>query len=393
MLPLSKEPGRQVELQLSHAGWKEQVISINPVCKGLDYAESWDLSFWDTPSIRAVKVAEHLAILVGPQAIPLRTLLPELLGGISCLEFSELYVAVPKLKESEATSIWIDAQLIGNEDLGALRLLGSLQPDAMIVLLCRPGQEESMEEAAALGIKILAIPLETRRILQLLKPLRNRGTDLRDDFIAGLADQLNNPLAALAGRLQLLEIQLPHDAAKDLKDNLDLAMDSSKRIQRAIGKLSRLSEQKAATIALVPLLPLIRELARDIGPAEFEIPKKGTEVFLVRADLDLCRIAFDGLFRTSLDLLAGTARLELQFLPGDEHSTTLLRFMEPIPLPCRLEEIFRAFSLGRQLTDPDLGLDLCLARHLFVSQGGGLNATSQAGFLTGFCVLLPSGAV
>ena len=72
------------------------------------------------------------------------------------------------------------------------------------------GTTSLLDAAAALGIGILRAPIQTRKVVPLLETVsEGEPPEAIRQLVAGLADQLNNPLAALAGRLQLMKLLLP----------------------------------------------------------------------------------------------------------------------------------------------------------------------------------------
>ena len=169
---------------------------------------------------------EHLVALIGPASLALREILPDLLPGIEIRIFEGLHEALVELRGSGPDSLWIDGQLLGTEDLGTLRLLSRLYPEARVALILGSKKSKLGGLAAELGMGILSSPPQVRQILPLLKRAEEN-QDLEQELIAGFADQLNNPLAALIGRLQLINLSLPKDLPKDLRDNLAFASSSA----------------------------------------------------------------------------------------------------------------------------------------------------------------------
>lgn len=330
----------------------------------------------------------HEAVLIGPAAEPLASLLQELEPNVHVRRFSDLYAAVTELAATPPQTLWLDGDRLVAEDVGALRLLRRTLPECRTVVI-RGARTASavLDPALALGCHAIPAPPTTRDVAIVLQTRRaTRRQHPTHELLAGLADQLNNPLAALAGRLQLLRLAVDSGDPSDLADNLQLAMQSAGRMQEAIEKLGMLAGRGRPVLGPVALLGLLRELAVDLGRRV--TPPAGSDDVIVLADAELLAQALKSTIVVALDL-AGRGRVALALSArGQGGSVAMVRLENPVPQPCRVEEIAQPFRLSRMLRNPDLGLDLAVASTLLEAQGGGLSAQVETGFLAAFEIVL-----
>ena len=329
---------------------------------------------------------EHLAALIGPASLALREILPDLLPGLEIRVFDGLHESLVELRGSRPDSLWIDGQLLGTEDLGTLRLLSRLYPEARVALILGSKKSKLGGLAAELGMGILSSPPQVRQILPLLKH-NEENQDLEQELIAGFADQLNNPLAALIGRLQLMSLSLPADLPKDLKDNLAFASSSAERLRESLSKLTLLARRRSPNPRIQPLGATFIGLLENF--AVVQAPDLSAGDLLVLADDELLLETFRCLLRVGEDLRAGGAPLVCRLGRIKDRAFLDLELADPLPLPCRVSEILAPYRLNRLLRDPDLGLDLAVARSLLSSQDGILEVRTGSGFIQGFRILLP----
>lgn len=329
---------------------------------------------------------ESLAALIGPASLALREILTDLLPGIELRVFEGLHEALLDLRGSQPGSLWIDGQLLGTEDLGTLRLLRRLYPEAQVALILGNKKSKLGGLAAELGMGILGSPPQVRQILPLLKR-HEEPQDLEQELIAGFADQLNNPLAALIGRLQLMSLSLPKDLPQDLVDNLAFATSSAERLRESLSKLTLLARRRSPNPRLQPLGATFVSLMEEFPTVQ--APDLGQGDPIVQADDELLLESFRCLLRVGLDLGQGEGRLASRLGTIGGQAFLELELPDPLPLPCRIAEILAPYRLNRLLQDPDLGLDLAVAKSLLSSQEGDLEVRTGSGFLQGFRVLLP----
>jgi len=329
-----------------------------------------------------LKTTPHVAALIGPETRPLRTLLSELLPAVEIDSRDELYDAIPSLIETPPTSLWLDAGPLSREDLGTLRVLRQLLRGARIVLVfgADRGPSSLLDTATALGVGVLRAPIQTRKVIPLLETVsEGKPPEAVRELVSGLADQLNNPLAALAGRLQLMKLLLPADADPDLRDNLGLATESAERLKRSLAKLTMLAGQRRPHLQSWPLLSFAQELKAGLDRIDL---RPGSVESDIQGDGELLRFALGCVAQVSLDLVGADSSVAIEIQPR----RFLFHFTDAMPLPCRAEDLFAPYRLLSLLRDPDLGLDLSVARALFEAQEATLLPLLTGGALAGFVV-------
>lgn len=349
-----------------------------------------------------MSTSPHLAVLIGPRAHALRDVLPEVLPALRCRVVADLYAFSEDGVLEESDSWWIDRAEIGAEEVGVLRFLRRMRPDALRVLLVGEGGETTDPHDAqvsqtlrSLGFHLLAAPPPLTRLRALLGSEEAAVREDDQNVIAGIADQIANPLAALAARLQLCEFALQSSAPVDFEDNLALARHTTQRIGDTLEKLRLLTARGPGTCGPQGALATVHRLLEPGGPLHREPAAKilvqpvteGSD-FTVWLDASFFEQALAAILRACLDLSADG----IGIVAHDQASQTLIevRFETPLPLPVPHEEIFTPFGLNKALRDPDLGLDLALGRALIRSSGGQVHGQAHAGFLEGIEIRLPS---
>ncbi|HHI78371.1 MAG TPA: HAMP domain-containing histidine kinase [Planctomycetes bacterium] len=339
-----------------------------------------------------------IAALVGPATAPLGTLLPEIRPGLEVQSWPELYAAIPSFAREKPGTVWIDGSLLSEQDLGALRMLKQLLPHVPIILILGKGKKDPswLPEAGALDLRILHSPLKPSEVLPLLLPVETAKEQTTSSLIAGLADFLNNPLASLAGRLQLMNILIPPEAPKDFRDNLEIATEAAERMQKILERLTLLARPPRPVARKSPLFGLIRkslepfpykafELSGDLGKGKIEGPE-----FL--GDDHLLMQSFSLILGLALDLAGGEDGGDKVLLAFQDKRFALdVCIPHPLSLPCGIPNLLLPFQLSPLLHNPDSGLDAPAARHLLRGLGGDLDPLLRSGLLGGFRILIPRG--
>jgi signal transduction histidine kinase len=334
-----------------------------------------------------------IAALVGPATAPLGSLLPEIRPGLEVHSWPELYAAIPSFAREKPGTVWIDGALLSEQDLGALRMLKQLLPHVPIILILGEGSKDPswLPEAGALDLRILHSPLKPSEILPLLLPIESNKEQSTTTLIAGLADFLNNPLASLAGRLQLMNLLIPPEAPKDFRDNLEIATEAAERMQKILERLTLLARPPRPVARKSPLFGLIRkslepfphgafELSGDLGKGKIEGPE-----FL--GDDHLLLQAFSLVLGLAFDLTEDNGKVMLTF--QDQQFALDVRIPTPLSLPCSIANLLLPFQFSPLLKNPDSGLDAPAAKHLLRGLGGDLDPLLLSGLLSGFRILIP----
>lgn len=154
-----------------------------------------------------------------------------------------------------------------SEELGALRVLQKLWPATGVVLVAEAARETELAPLAArLGARLLVHPDGPGALSAALEQAFHGSTRPRTeavlDLARGVADEVNNPLMALVGQLQLLRGNLDPTTARGLRDQVMLALAEARRVQHAVDRL-----RVATTAAAGPRRPSSTELRGLIAAA------------------------------------------------------------------------------------------------------------------------------
>lgn len=336
----------------------------------------------------------HLAILIGPRAATLREVLPNLRAQLRCRSLTDVFALADDSSIEEADSIWIDASAVDERGFGALLFAQRLRPDAKRILLVSVADngDRSVHDARArlLDAHLVEGRPDSTSLRRILSIPSGEESENDESVYAGIADQLANPLAALAARLQLCEIALQSRASVDFEDNLALARETTDRMTKNLEKLRMMTSRGPGTRAAHGIYALLNKLRASAvfgeASAAIELPET-SEDLEIWVDLGLFEQALTGLLRTSLDLSSGGISTAAH-ARGD-YVLAEVRFETPRELPRDCPDLFAPFAALPLLRDPDLGLDLALTRGLVRGCGGNVRALRHSGFLEGFALEIP----
>lgn len=345
----------------------------------------------------AVSASPHLAVLIGARAEALRQLLPQVRPELRCRVLTDIYALADDASIEDADSVWIDEATLDERARGALVFAQRLRPEQTRVLLVDARINGSASAKAHdsdgedFGAQIVAAPPEIP-VLRRILGVEEAEDDGDEVVFAGIADQLANPLAALAARLQLCEMALQTRASVDFEDNLALARETTERMNKNLEKLRMMTARGPGTQRAHGIYAALRRVLssgalREESVDAVDIPSSDEAELDVWVDAGFFEQALAGVLRTSLDLSADgvAARAHAR---GD-HVLLELRLEAPREIPRECTDLFAPFALGSVLRDPDLGLDLSLTRALLRSGGGRIREVLHSGYLEAFALEIP----
>ncbi len=236
----------------------------------------------------------------------------------------------------------------------------------------------------ALGVILSFSDLTEVKGLQEQIELRERLTAL-GEMSAGIAHELRNPMAVIAGYLTLLSKKGDSTTNKIIQD----VGDEITGMNRIIDDLLTFARPAALNRAEVNVKELVEECLSTLQQTRDPDGRITTELRLgdsvIMLDEGLMRQAFANLLSNAFDAMpeGGTLRVDEQ--PGKDLKLTFRDTGVGIPGDT-LKKIFLPFFTTK---DKGVGLGLALVHKIILSHGGRIEAESEEGKGTVFTVVLP----
>ncbi|NJC88458.1 MAG: HAMP domain-containing protein [Desulfuromonas sp.] len=131
---------------------------------------------------------------------------------------------------------------------------------------------------------------------------------------AGVAHEINNPLAIIRGNAELLQMSLPEAAGT--QEEVGVILKQTTRIERIVGQLRSFSRRQGNTPGPVEQAPLLDDIVEQIG---HQLPLTGMTIerrcqsgIILHADGDQLRQVFTNLILNALQAMAGAGVLTLE---------------------------------------------------------------------------------
>lgn len=209
---------------------------------------------------------------------------------------------------------------------------------------------------------------------------------------AGMAHEINNPLAAIIANAQLIKRAAKND--QDIFESADLIEQAGVRASQTIRDLLRFSRQESYTFTKTDLNDSINKV---ISLLQFELIKKNAQVILdLQPDMPPINASEDHLQSVWVNLIVNAAdaasdetleiRITTRYANG-EFITLVADNGQGIPED-KISKIFTPFfttkSPGR-----GTGLGLSICHRIVKSHGGEIRVESRPGYGTKFIVILP----
>jgi PAS domain S-box-containing protein len=224
---------------------------------------------------------------------------------------------------------------------------------------------------------------------------------LKDEFLATLSHELRTPLTAIAGWLQILELNRDHGR---LERGLDAIHRNTTLLTRLIGDLVDVSRIVTGTLTLqVQPTDVARVVEAAVDSVRQEVQIKQLQLSLAAApDLEPIAADPDRLQQVVRNLLTNAVKFTP---PGGRISIAARRQGSMIELsvsdtgtgirPEFLPHVFDRFSQqdgGKTRQHGGMGLGLAIVRHLVDMHGGTVSVSSVEGMGATFTVRLPMSA-
>ena len=270
------------------------------------------------------------------------------------------------------------------EEIGAVRVLQRALPSCAVVLVATRQRElEHAAIAERIGARLLVAPFVTADLADLIASLRS-SPELPPlhafaDLLRGIADEINNPLLAAGGHLQLAECLLDPAGDADALGQLAAARAALARIGGSLGRIAVLSRARslAHPLRVVDLARLVRRNAKRLRAAGHAL-KTSSTAGAVRGDEALLDLAVAALLDTAL-ALAGTARVIVRLRLADDTVQLEVRVPREVRVDWRLPESFLPYHVARVLRGTPHGLALFAVQAIAHAHGGAAEASRTKG--------------
>ena len=211
------------------------------------------------------------------------------------------------------------------------------------------------------------------------------------ELAAGVAHEINNPMAIIRGNTELLQLSVPEDASN--REEVDTIFQQVKRVERIVSNLLKFARREQMEHGAVRLNELLHEIVGQIG---HQVSLKGIEVVeqyservaMVEGDGDQLRQVFTNLVLNAVQAMPDGGVLTLRSQPvqsGDHYEVKVADTGVGIALE-NLRQVFNPFYTTKA---SGTGLGLSVSYGIVREHGGSIDVESVPGIGSTFSVLLP----
>ncbi|QEM69552.1 HAMP domain-containing protein [Geobacter sp. FeAm09] len=259
------------------------------------------------------------------------------------------------------------------------------QRESEITMLNRSLEQKVLKRTAQLEEKN-ALLLEAQADLAKAEKLADLGI-----IAAGVAHEINNPLAVIRGNIEFLEMCLPPDHAN--REEVGIISEQVERIAKIVGNLLVFARQKTLHQEQVAIHDLLDGILGQIGhqvpmDAVTVVREYTPDLATIRGDGDQLRQVFTNLILNAVQAMGNKGVLTLKTtglspLGGCE---VAISDTGPGIRPEHLKKIFTPFFTTK---DAGSGLGLSISYGIIKDHGGDIKVSSVEGEGTTFRVTIP----
>jgi two-component system NtrC family sensor kinase len=210
---------------------------------------------------------------------------------------------------------------------------------------------------------------------------------------AGVAHEINNPLAIIRGNTEVLEMSLPPDHPQ--QEEVRIIARQIGRMAKIVGNLLSFARQKKLHRGPVALHLLLDDVA---GQLSYQLPltnirierRYAPDLDTISGDADQLRQVFANLMANAVQAMAAGGTLTLTTHPVDAEGTSTIEISDT---GCGIaaDQLERLFTPFFNTKETGSGLGLAVSYGIVKDHGGDITVTSTPGAGTTFRVRLPAG--
>ncbi|HZV82201.1 MAG TPA: cache domain-containing protein, partial [Geobacteraceae bacterium] len=211
------------------------------------------------------------------------------------------------------------------------------------------------------------------------------------ELAAGVAHEINNPLAIIRGNAELLQMSLPDDSSE--QEEIGIISRQVGRMERIVANLLRFARQEHKRIGPAPVNAILDEILAQVG---HQIPLEGYKLekrfcagdLVIQADGDQLRQVFTNIIVNGLQAMPGGGILSIATRENITSGICEVAVSDSgVGIPVEnLEQIFNPFFTTR---GDGTGLGLSVSYGIVRDHGGDIAVESTPGIGTCFRVTLP----
>ncbi len=211
------------------------------------------------------------------------------------------------------------------------------------------------------------------------------------EFAAGAGHEINNPLAIVAGRAQLL---LTDETDPERRRELAVINAQVKRAYEMIADMRLFARPPMPQFARIDLSALLVALVTDLAPGLLEQAitleySGGGEPIEIEADAAQLNVALRSICRNSAEAISHQGRIEIMAAARDGDVEIGISDNGPGIAPEHRRHVFDPFYSSRQ-AGRGLGLGLSKAWRIVTMHGGRITIDTEPGHGTKFTIRLPA---
>ena len=206
------------------------------------------------------------------------------------------------------------------------------------------------------------------------------------EFAAGAGHEINNPLATILGRTELLLRRVaritPTGETAEAARDLHIIAGQVQRIRDMIGDLMLFARPPAPKFESVDLADVVREvlssLQAEITRHEVTLVTDLSPVGPIRADRTQVAIVVSELLRNALQATPAAGRIQVQIESGQSHASLVIEDDGAGLTETDRQHLFDPFYSGRQ-AGRGLGFGLCKCWRIVEEHGGTIHVSPRDG--------------